>query len=71
MTKFNIVIGAGSSGPDTRWGVKNFSKLINILNEMGDYFFFIQCGPDQKQISEEIIKNMKKKKLFRYKPIEY
>ena len=28
---------------------------------MGDYFFFIQCGPDQKQISEEIIKNMKKK----------
>ena len=59
--KFNIVIGAGSSGPDTRWGVKNFSKLINILNEMGDYFFFIQCGPDQKQISEEIIKNMKKK----------
>ena len=31
--KFNIVIGAGSSGPDTRWGSNNFSNLINKLNE--------------------------------------
>ena len=30
--KYNIVIGAGSSGPDTRWGSENFSKLINELN---------------------------------------
>ena len=59
--KFNIVIGAGSSGPDTRWGSKNFSKLINKLNEIGNYFFFIQCGPDQKKISQEIVKNIKKK----------
>tara|TARA_Y100000768_G_scaffold131157_1_gene97522 strand:+ start:2404 stop:3339 length:936 start_codon:yes stop_codon:yes gene_type:complete len=59
--KFNIVIGAGSSGPDTRWGSKNFSKLINKLNEIGNYFFFIQCGPDQKEISQEIVKNIKKK----------
>ncbi len=59
--RFNIVIGAGSSGPDTRWGSKNFVKLINKLNEKGNYFFFIQCGLDQKKISEEIIKNIKKK----------
>ena len=58
---FNIVIGAGSSGPDTRWGSKNFVKLMNKLNEIGNYFFLIQCGLDQEKISEEIIKNMKKK----------
>ena len=59
--RFNIVIGAGSSGPDTRWGSENFVKLINKLNEKGNYFFFIQCGLDQKEISEKIIKNIKKK----------
>ncbi len=59
--RFNIVIGAGSSGADTRWGSKNFVKLINKLNEIGNYFFFIQSGLDQKKISEEIINNMKKK----------
>ena len=30
--KFTIVIDAGSSGPTTRWGSKNFSNLINKLN---------------------------------------
>lgn len=59
--KFNIVIGAGSSGPDTRWGIENFSKLINQLNLIGDYYFFIQAGPNQKNISKDIINNVKKK----------
>ncbi len=58
---FNIVIGAGSSGIDTRWGEKNYSDLINKLNENGNYFFYIQSGPEQKEISENIIKNIKKK----------
>lgn len=58
--KYNIVIGAGSSGPDTRWGSENFTKLINELNELGDFFFFIQSGPDQKEISETIIGNLNK-----------
>ena len=38
--KFKIVIGAGSSGPSTRWVTKNFYSLINKLNKTGDYFFF-------------------------------
>ena len=59
--KFNIVIGAGSSGPDTRWGEQNFINLINNLNEKGEFFFFIQAGPNQKKISENIINNIKKK----------
>ena len=38
--KFKIAIGAGSSGHTTKWGSKNFSNLINKLNDTGDYFFF-------------------------------
>ena len=37
--KFNIVIGAGSSGPDTRWGNQNYINLINQLNLIGEYFY--------------------------------
>ena len=58
--RYNIIIGAGSSGPDTRWGEKNFIDLINRLNESGNYFFYIQCGPEQSEISKNIIKNLKK-----------
>ena len=59
-SKFKIVIGAGSSGPTTRWGSKNFSNLINQLNKSSDYFFFILCGPNEKQIENEIISNLDK-----------
>ena len=58
--KFKMVIGAGSSGPTTRWGSKNFSNLINQLNKSSDYFFFILCGPNEKQIENEIISNLDK-----------
>ena len=37
--KFKIVIGAGSSGPTTKWGAENFYNLINKLNNTGNYFF--------------------------------
>ena len=58
---FNIVIGAGSSGPDTRWGEKKFIELINQLNAIGNFYFYIQAGPNQKNISQEIINNVYKK----------
>jgi len=59
--KFKIVIGAGASGPSTRWGAKNFSKLINQLNKSDDYFFFILCGPKEERIENEIISTLNKK----------
>ena len=58
--KFNIVIGAGSSGPSTRWGTKNFYNLINKLNATGDYYFFILCGSNDKILSDEITNNITK-----------
>ena len=60
-SKFKIVIGAGSSGSTTRWGSKNFSKLINQLNKSDDYFFFILCGPKEKEIESKIVSNLNKK----------
>ena len=60
-SKFKIVIGAGASGPSTRWGSKNFSELINQLNKSDDYFFFILCGPNEKEIENEILSNLNKK----------
>ena len=62
---FKIVIGAGSSGPTTRWGSDNFSKLINKLNENGNYVFFILCGPNEKKIEDEIIDKLNKKNYVR------
>ena len=59
--KFKIVIGAGSSGLSTRWITQNFYNLINKLNNTGDYYFFILCGPNDKVISDEIIANVFKK----------
>ena len=56
--KFRIVIAAGSSGPTTKWGAKNFYNLINKLNNNGDYYFFILCGPNDKNLSDEITNNI-------------
>tara|TARA_B100001250_G_scaffold279802_1_gene242136 strand:+ start:485 stop:1420 length:936 start_codon:yes stop_codon:yes gene_type:complete len=62
---FKIVIGAGSSGPTTRWGSNNFAELINKLNENGNYIFFILCGPNEIEIEDKIINNLKKKNYVR------
>jgi len=56
---FIIVIGAGSSGPTTRWGSKNFSSLINKLNLTGNFYFYILCGPNEKEIENEIVADLK------------
>ena len=62
-SKFNIVIGAGSSGPTTKWGVENYSNLINKLNKLDKFNFFILCGPNEKEISSEVINRVEKKNV--------
>tara|TARA_A100000164_G_C21911675_1_gene775954 strand:+ start:146 stop:1084 length:939 start_codon:yes stop_codon:yes gene_type:complete len=58
----NIVIGAGSSGPTTKWGEKNYVSLLKKLNSYGDFYFYIQCGPEESILSENIIKEIGKEK---------
>ena len=56
--KKNIILGVGSSGPTTRWGSKNFISLIKRLNKKNNYFFYLLCGPNEKEIADLILKEV-------------
>ena len=56
--KKNGILGIGSSGPSTRWGSKNYINLIKKLIKKNDFFFFLLCGPNEKEIAESIIKEI-------------
>lgn len=59
--KFNIVLGVGSSGPTTKWGVANYSNLINKLNLENNFYFYLLCGNNESNISNEIMDKIIKK----------
>ncbi len=54
--KKNVILGIGSSGPTTKWGTKNYIDLIKKLIEKNDFFFFLLCGPNDKDIADTILK---------------
>ncbi len=56
----NILLGIGSSGPTTKWGYKNYIKLIKKLNEINDFYFYLLCGPDENDDAQNIIKEVEK-----------
>ncbi len=58
--KKNVILGIGSSGPTTRWGSKNYINLIKKLIEKNDFFFFLLCGPNEKDIADTILKEVDK-----------
>ena len=51
----NIVLGVGSSGPTTKWGIKNYIELAKKLNLKAKNYFHILCGPTESNLSLEII----------------
>ena len=60
VKKKKIVLGIGSSGPTTKWGYDNFASLINKLNEIGDYHFYLVCGKNEEEGAIDIINQIKK-----------
>ena len=50
-------MGIGSSGPTTKWGYENYTKLIKRLNENNKYYFYLLCGPNENDDAQRIIKN--------------
>ena len=56
-----VILGIGSSGPTTKWGYDNFASLINELNEIGDYYFYLLCGSDEESGAKKIINQIEKK----------
>ena len=53
--KKNIVIGAGSSGPTTKWGYNNYVSLIKKIQNKYPSFFFILAGKNEKQLANKIL----------------
>ena len=58
--KKNIILGIGSSGPTTRWGSNNYINLIKDLVKKNDFFFFLLCGPNEKEIADKILNEVDK-----------
>tara|TARA_Y100001970_G_scaffold185494_1_gene225589 strand:- start:1133 stop:2077 length:945 start_codon:yes stop_codon:yes gene_type:complete len=57
--KKNVILGIGSSGPSTRWGSKNFINLMKkLLKKKDDFYFFLLCGPNEKEIADTITKEI-------------
>ena len=50
-----IVLGISSSGPTTKWGYENFTKLITKLNEQNNFYFYLLCGQNDELDAQKII----------------
>ena len=55
-----ILLGIGSSGPTTKWGYKNFIKLIKKLNTSHKFYFYLLCGPSEEDDAQKIIQEIGK-----------
>ena len=51
----NIVLGVSASGPTKRWGIKNFIKLIEKINEKYPSKFYLAAGKNDQRIIDEIL----------------
>ncbi len=54
-----IILGIGSSGPTTKWGYKNYIKLIEKLNEINKFYFYLLCGPNENEDAQKILNEVK------------
>ncbi len=51
----NIVLGISASGPTKRWGIKNFIKLIEKINEKYPSKFYLAAGKNDQRLIDEIL----------------
>ena len=51
----NIVLGIAASGKTKRWGIKNFIKLIEKINEKYPSKFYLAAGNNDQQLIDEIL----------------
>jgi len=51
----NIVLGLAASGSTKRWGIKNFIKLIEKINEKHPSKFYLTAGKNDQQLIDEIL----------------
>lgn len=53
-----IILGIGSSGPTTKWGYENYTKLIKKLIETHKLYFYLLCGPEEDDNAQKIIQEI-------------
>ncbi len=51
----NICLGISASGPTKRWGIKNFVKLCEKINEVYPSKFYLAGGKNDELLIEEIL----------------
>ncbi len=51
----NIVLGISASGLTKRWGIKNFIKLIEKINEKQASKFYLAAGKNDQKLIDEIL----------------
>ena len=51
----NIVLGVGSSGVTTKWGVNNYIELAKKLNSKRKNYFHILCGATESELASKIV----------------
>tara|TARA_Y100000590_G_C15660676_1_gene992468 strand:- start:141 stop:1079 length:939 start_codon:yes stop_codon:yes gene_type:complete len=57
----HIVLGIGSSGPTTKWGLDNYYKLSKKLSEKYNCLFYILCGPGEEKMSLNLMSLLENK----------
>ena len=50
-----IVLGISASGPTKRWGIKNFIKLIERINQKFPSTFYLVAGKNDQSLINEIL----------------
>ena len=51
----NIVLGISASGTTKRWGIKNFIRLIEKINEKQPSKFYLAAGKNDQQLIDKIL----------------
>ena len=51
----NIVLGISASGPTKRWGIANFIRLIEKINEKLPSKFYLAAGKNDQKLIDEIL----------------
>ena len=62
----NIVCGISASGPTKRWGINNYIKIFENLNNKYPCKFFIAAGPKDDDLVNEIMNSTFKKNCISF-----
>ena len=54
----HICLGISASGPSKRWGINNYIKLCEKINDIYPSKFYLAGGKNDKSLIEEVLKSI-------------